>query len=129
MAEVQTSQLSGEMTQRFIAFVMMLGQQAGLFLGKIPHPETGKTETNLDAAKLFIDQLEMLREKTRGNLSQQESDILSGVLSDLQMIYVQVMQEMQVPSPAPQADSEATEETAASAQPEEESKKKFSKTY
>ena len=91
------------MTQRFIAFVMMLGQQAGLFLGKIPHPETGKTEVNLDAAKLFIDQLEMLREKTRGNLSQQESDILAGVLADLQMIYVQVAQGTQVPSPAPQA--------------------------
>jgi len=128
MAEVQTSQLSGELTQKFIAFVMMLGQQAGLFLGKIPHPETGKTEINLDAAKLFIDQLEMMREKTRGNLSQQESDILSGVLSDLQMIYVQVAQEVQggeVPSPAPQAAPEA----AAVEATEEESKKKFSKTY
>ena len=118
------------MTQRFIAFVMMLGQQAGLFLGKIPHPETGKTEVNLDAAKLFIDQLEMLREKTRGNLSQQESDILTGVLSDLQMMYVQVAQEIQggqVPSPAPQAAPAAVEEAAEAS--ESESKKKFSKTY
>ena len=131
MAEVQTSQLSGELAQRFIAFVMMLGQQAGLFLGKIPHPETGKSEVNLDAAKLFIDQLEMIREKTRGNLSQQESDILSGVLSDLQMIYVQVSQEAQVPPAASQAAPEAAaaEQSDASAASEEESKKKFSKTY
>jgi len=127
MAEVQTSQLSGEMTQRFIAFVMMLGQQAGLFLGKIPHPETGKTEVNLDAAKLFIDQLEMLREKTRGNLSQQESDILTGVLSDLQMMYVQVAQTAAVPSP--QAAPETAEPQSAASEPESESKKKFSKTY
>ena len=66
MAEVQTSTQSGEMSQRFIEFVMMQAQQASLFLGRIPSPQSGKTEVLLEPAKLFIDHLEMIREKTRG---------------------------------------------------------------
>ena len=68
MAEVQTSTYSGELSQRFIEFVMMQAQQASLFLGRIPNPQTGKADVLLEPAKLFIDQLEMIREKTRGNL-------------------------------------------------------------
>ena len=64
MAEVQTSTQSGEMSQRFIEFVMMQAQQAS-FLGRIPSPQSGKTEVLLEPAKLFIDHLEMIREKTR----------------------------------------------------------------
>ncbi len=89
MAEVQTSTHSGEMAQRFIQFVMMQSQQASLFLGRIPHPQTGKAEVMLEPAKMFIDQLEMIREKTRGNLSAQETEILNNVLTDLQMAYVE----------------------------------------
>ncbi|HRJ72992.1 MAG TPA: DUF1844 domain-containing protein [Terrimicrobiaceae bacterium] len=89
MAEVQTSVHSGEMAQKFIQFVMMQSQQASLFLGRIPNPQTGKAEVHLEAGKLFIDQLEMIREKTRGNLSPQESEILTSVIADLQLAYVQ----------------------------------------
>src|SRR6188474_637807 len=89
MAEVQTSTQSGVMTQKFIEFVMMQAQQAALFLGRIPHPQTGKTEVHLDAAKLFIDHLEMIREKTRGNLTNEETEILANILSDLQLSFVQ----------------------------------------
>lgn len=76
------------MTQRFIQFVLLQAQQASLFLGKVPNPQTGKAEVRLDAAKLFIDQLEMIQEKTRGNLTKEEEDILSHVLADLRMAYV-----------------------------------------
>ena len=89
MAEVQTSTQSGEMSQRFIEFVMMQAQQASLFLGRIPSPQSGKTEVLLEPAKLFIDHLEMIREKTRGNLTNEEKEILNSVLSDLEMAYVQ----------------------------------------
>ena len=68
---------------------MMQAQQASLFLGRLPNPQSGKSEVLLDPAKLFIDQLEMIREKTRGNLTSQEAEILSSVLSDLQMAFVQ----------------------------------------
>ena len=72
MAEVQTSTESGEMAQRFIELVMMQAQNAAYALGQIPHPETGEAPVNLDLARLFIDQLIVLRVKTRGNLSRTE---------------------------------------------------------
>ena len=73
MAEVQTSTQTGEMTQRFIEFVMMQAQNAALFLGQIPNPQTGQGEVNLEVARMFIDQLAMIQEKTRGNLSSEEA--------------------------------------------------------
>lgn len=90
MAEVQrNTQSSGETTQRFIAFIMMQSQQAALFLGRLPNPQTGKSEVNLEVARMLIDQLEMIREKTRGNLNHEETEILASILTDLQMGYVQ----------------------------------------
>src|SRR5262249_9075887 len=90
MAEVQTSTQSGELSQRFIEFVMMHAQNAALFLGQIPNPKTGEGEVNLDVAKIFIDQLAMIQEKTRGNLTNEESTVLRNALSNLQMAYVEV---------------------------------------
>jgi hypothetical protein len=140
MAEVQTSTQSGELSQRFIEFVMMQAQQASLFLGRLPHPQSGQAEIQLEPAKLFIDHLEMIREKTRGNLTAQEADILNSVLSDLQMAFVQAR--FQATSPAPAETAPASAATAPAAEeakkpegvtpesaPETESKKKFSKSY
>src|SRR5260370_33531420 len=90
MAEVQTSTQSGELSQRFIEFVMMHAQNAALFLGQIPNPKTGEGEVNLELAKMFIDQLAMIQEKTRGNLTNEESTVLRNTLSNLQMVYVEV---------------------------------------
>src|SRR5712691_885983 len=93
MAEVQTSTQSGELSQRFIEFVMMHAQNAALFLGQIPNPKTGEGEVNLELAKMFIDQLAMIQEKTRGNLTNEESTVLRNTLSNLQMVYVEVAQQ------------------------------------
>src|SRR6185437_8311013 len=93
MAEVQTTTLSGELTQRFIEFVVMHAQNAALFLGQIPNPKTGQGEVNLDLARMFIDQLAMIQEKTRGNLTNEEAKVLSNALSNLQMAYVEVARE------------------------------------
>src|SRR5207237_4905696 len=90
MAEVQTSTQSGELSQRFIEFVIMHAQNAALFLGQIPNPKTGEGEVNLELAKMFIDQLAMIQEKTRGNLTNDESTVLGNTLSNLQMLYVEV---------------------------------------
>ena len=127
MAEVQRTENTGEFAEKFLGLVMMLAQQAALFLGKIPHPETGATEVNVEAARMFIDHLEMLRVKTRGNLSKQEEDLLTMVLSDLQMAFVQAGST----AGAPAADSPAPEATPETNAPDddEENKKKFSKTY
>src|ERR671922_1138489 len=89
MAEVQKTILSGELTQRFIEFVLMHAQNAALFLGQIPNPKTGEPEVNLELARMFIDQLAMIQEKTRGNLTNEETTILRNALSNLQMAYVE----------------------------------------
>src|SRR5947208_12878411 len=93
MAEVQTNTQSlGELSQHFIEFVMMHAQNAGLFLGQMPNPQTGKGEVNLELAKMFIDQLAMIQEKTRGNLTNEEVAVLRNTLSNLQMVFVEVSQ-------------------------------------
>jgi Domain of unknown function (DUF1844) len=135
MAEVQKSTHSGEMSQRFIEFVMMQAQQASLFLGRIPSPQSGKTEILLEPAKLFIDHLEMIREKTRGNLINEEKEILNSVLSDLEMAYVQAARATSASpstiSPAADAEGPAVANASPEASSEEasENKKKFSKSY
>src|SRR3954447_21181943 len=94
MAEVQTNTQSlGELSQRFIEFVMMQAQNAALFLGQIPNPQTGKGEVNLELAKMFIDQLGMIQDKTRGNLSNEEAAVLRNTISNLQMAFVEVSRE------------------------------------
>jgi len=153
MAEVQTNTLSGEMTQKFIEFVMMHAQNAALFLGQIPNPQTGEGEVNLDIARMFIDQLAMIQEKTRGNLSTEEATVLRNTLANLQMAFVEVSQSegapasrgQSAPAPSPASAPEAQQPPAAqqagaeppasestptpSAAPESESRKKFTKSY
>src|SRR3954462_4485186 len=92
MAEVQTTTQSGELSQRFVEFVMMHAQNAALFLGQIPNPQTGEGEVNLELARMFINQLAMIQEKTRGNLSSEEGIVLRNKISNLQMVFVEVSQ-------------------------------------
>ena len=148
MAEVQKTVQTGEMTQRFIEFVMMHAQNAALFLGQIPNPKTGEAEINLDLARMFIDQLEMIQEKTRGNLTNEETMVLRNALSNLQMAFVEVSggrdrsnapDTASQPEPPQPASSQPAEQPAsgaaeqspplASAEPETESRKKFTKSY
>ncbi len=138
MPEVQTSTALGEMTQRFIEFVMMQAQQAAMFLGRIPNPQTGEPEINLDLARLFIDQLEMVQEKTRGNLTKEEGEILTRVLSDLQLAFVQAASAAghapAVEPAAPIAEQTPTQPATPETTPEPpageaESRKKFTKSY
>lgn len=142
MAEVQTNTQSGELSQRFIEFVMMHAQNAALFLGQIPNPQTGKGEVNLELARMFIDQLAMIQEKTRGNLTGEEATVLRNAISNLQMAFVEVSQNPgNVVSASKAAETAPPEESAAASQPsggeatakatpeETESKKKFSKSY
>ena len=144
MPEVQKTTLSGEMTQRFIEFVVMHAQNAALFLGQIPNPKTGEPEVNLDLARMFIDQLAMIQEKTRGNLTSEEAKVLSNALSNLQMAYVEIAKEQprgaaqpetpeaappQEPAEEPSAAKPEPSAPIASAETETESRKKFTKSY
>src|SRR5712691_12714058 len=107
MAEVQTTTQSGELTQRFIEFVMMQAQNASLFLGQIPNPQTGQAEVNLEVARMFIDQLAMIQEKTRGNLTNEESTVLRNALSSLRMGFVEASQNKTAPAAPAAAPEEA----------------------
>lgn len=86
----ECGQDQGEMEVNFLNYVMSLGYQAMIFLGEVPHPMTGKSEKNLRQAKFLIDTLQLLKDKTKGNLTSQEDQMLSSSLYELQMKYVEV---------------------------------------
>lgn len=73
-------------------FITTLSLQASIFLGQIPNPATNKKEEDLNQAKFIIDTLGMLREKTEGNLNQDESALLDNLLYELRMRYIAVSQ-------------------------------------
>jgi hypothetical protein len=118
-------------------FANMVVQQTNLalmLLGKVPNPETGQPLQDLDAAKMFIDQLEMLEAKTRGNLDKNEEKLLGQSLTSLRLAFVEAIEaparaEQNPPEPirTPAASGSATAE--ANAPSEEESRKKFTKKY
>jgi len=135
----------------FTSLVIQQSSIAFLLLGRAPRPQSGKVERDLPSAKMFIDQLEMLETKTRGNLDRHEQALLKQSLMELHLAYVEAVQQSgteakapaQVPAPAgpaaapipepastPAASTEPSPATApASAATEDESKKKFSKKY
>lgn len=75
-------------TQAFLELLSMLAEPAAIFLGDVPLPDGRRTE-NLDMARMHIDLLEVLKKKTAGNLSMEESSALEDVVYRLQMRYVQ----------------------------------------
>jgi hypothetical protein len=98
MAEVQQDTLgSTEDTLRFLDMVGLFGTQAMMALGKLANPSTGKAEKNMAAARLFIDTLEMLEGKTKGNLNSDETKVLHATLTDLRLMYVE--ESKAVPAP------------------------------
>ena len=72
----------------FTMLINAMAQPALIFLGEVPHPGTGKPEINLEQARLQIDLLDVLRIKTRGNLSPDEEGLLDRVLYELRMRWV-----------------------------------------
>jgi hypothetical protein len=72
----------------FSFFCYSLGAQAMISLGLTEHPVTKRTEADLPQAKHTIDLLEMLKEKTEGNRTDEETKILMSLLYDLRMRYV-----------------------------------------
>jgi hypothetical protein len=69
--------------------VTSLATEALVALGQVPHPATGKVEPQRNLAKYLIDTLDMLKQKTAGNLSQSEHQVLDSVLHQLQLVFVE----------------------------------------
>ncbi len=73
----------------FGTFVISLAHAAMLHMGHLEDPHGNPVERNLELARHTIDTLAMLKEKTAGNLDQEEDALLTGVLTELRMLYVQ----------------------------------------
>jgi len=74
----------------FALLVQMLAMPAYASLGLVPDPATGRQRVDRRAAREMIDLLGVLEQKTRGNLSFEESNFLSRVLYDLRLAFVEV---------------------------------------
>ncbi len=112
----------------FANLVLQQTNMALMFLGKIAGPEGNAPPKDLEAASLFIDTLEMLAQKTRGNLDAHEQEFLQQSLTTLRMYYVEVVS---APPAAGAASAPVlpTPASAAATPTEEESHKRFSKKY
>jgi hypothetical protein len=77
----------------FAAFVLSLAHTAAVHFGDVADPVSGKTmEVNLPAAQQMIDILALLEEKTRGNLTAEERQLMDQLLYELRMRYVEAQQ-------------------------------------
>ena len=72
----------------FVNLVQQFYQSALIYLGKIENPHTKKIEKNIELARYFIDSLDMLNTKTKGNLSSEEQQVLQKILQELKMEFV-----------------------------------------
>src|SRR5690242_14636853 len=137
---LSVSERAEQISALFAGLVVQNTNMALVLMGQVPHPETGERTQDLDGAQFFIDQLEMLAVKTKGNLDKREDQLLQQNLTALRMAFVQSLDEKGTAASA--AGTSASGSTAPStptsapAQPnitapppesEEESRKKFTK--
>lgn len=73
----------------FSFLVATQAAQISTLLGQVPNPMTGKTEVRLEMAKHFIDTLAILQEKTKGNLTAEETQLLEAVLHQSRLGYIE----------------------------------------
>ena len=131
-----------ELSFLFAQLVLQQSNMAMMLMGKVAHPESGKVVQDVDAARLFIDQLEMLEAKTKGNLSKEEEHLLKQTLMSLRLNFVETVEtsgsapseqpkEAGAPAERPQpAESvKPSPDSAPSGSDEDEHRKKFSKKY
>src|SRR5213593_1324529 len=77
----------------FLEMVAQYTDVALMFLGRVPHPETGKSTRDLDSARAFIERLEMLEAKTKGNLNPAEESLLKQSLMAARLAFVEAVEE------------------------------------
>jgi len=81
----------------FVSFMMSIASNAASALGMMEHPVTHQREVDVELGKHWIDVLGMLQKKTAGNLTPQEKRMLEGLLADLRMQYVSLVNSPQQP--------------------------------
>src|SRR5580765_3968124 len=78
-------EMSGEPDYRFLSLVMSLATAAWSQLGKVANPATQKIEKDIDQARISIEFLRMIQEKTEGNLSVKEQELIDNTVADLEL--------------------------------------------
>ena len=73
----------------FVTFLLSLYSSAMAAFGMLPHPADGHNEENIEGGKEMIDILEILKEKTKGNLNSEENQLLNNLLYELRMLYLE----------------------------------------
>jgi hypothetical protein len=73
----------------FEMLLTTLATEALMALGQVPHPVTGNVEVRRNQAKFLIDTVDVLRQKTAGNLTTQEQQVLDSLLHQMRLIFVQ----------------------------------------
>jgi len=106
----------------FSSLVLTLSSSAWVGLGKIADPVTGELKKDLKGAKFTIDILIMLREKTEGNLGEEEEKLLQAVLGDLQANYAETVfsekETSEQPAPEGSPEGAVTAEAHSKTEPE-----------
>jgi hypothetical protein len=101
----------------FVTFILTLSSSAWVSLGKISDPLSGEVKKDLEGAKYTIDALIMLREKTKGNLNEEEQKVLNDIISELQANYAETffVDEARTPGDeSPQDETTGSEEKGTS---------------
>lgn len=81
---------SGQQEVSFVAFIISLATNAAVHFGDVPDPTTNeKRRPNLEAASQLIDIIAMLEQKTRGNLTAEERQLIEQILFELRMRFVE----------------------------------------
>ncbi len=79
----------------FIQLIVQFQTSAMIGLGKLPNPITQKIEKDLNAAKLSIDMIDMIKAKTKGNLSEDEERLITQISRDLKLNYIDELEKEQ----------------------------------
>lgn len=74
----------------FASFILSLNTSALFHMGELPHPETRQRLVDRELAKHTIDTLVLLRDKTKGNLDSDESELLARILYELKMRFIKL---------------------------------------
>jgi hypothetical protein len=72
----------------FELLLTTLATEALVALGQVPHPVTGKTQVQRNQAKFLIDTVDLLRQKTAGNLTSSEQQVIDSLLHQMRLVFV-----------------------------------------
>jgi hypothetical protein len=83
----------------FELLLTMLATEALVALGQVPHPMTGKAQAQRNQAQYLIDMIEVLRNKTKGNLTTDEQQLVESLLHQLRLAFVETAAQSSAKTP------------------------------